>query len=115
MGIKENDQRYLAHTYARFDVVLTHGKGCRVYDENEKEYLDLTEELRFFESAVKSVSGMPGTVLSDLVFGQMTWDKVAEKHYISRRTVGNYRAKAIVELEKMYQRHDDEVVAYMLS
>lgn len=42
MGIKENDQRYIAHTYARFDVVLTHGKGCRVYDENEKEYLDLT-------------------------------------------------------------------------
>lgn len=85
------------------------------YEHLEKEYLDLTEELRFFESAVKSVSGMPGTVLSDLVFGQMTWDKVAEKHYISRRSVGNYRAKAIVELEKMYQRHDDEVVAYMLS
>ena len=42
MGIKENDQRYIAHTYARFDVVLTHGKGCRVYDEKEKEYLDLT-------------------------------------------------------------------------
>ena len=42
MGIKENDQHYIAHTYARFDVVLTHGKGCRVYDENEKEYLDLT-------------------------------------------------------------------------
>ena len=54
-------------------------------------------------------------MLSDLVFGQMTWDKVAEKHYISRRSVGNYRAKAIVELEKIYQRHDDEVVAYMLS
>ena len=85
------------------------------YEHLEKEYLDLTEELRFFESAVKSVSGMPGTVLSDLVFGQMTWDTVAEKHYISRRSVGNYRAKAIVELEKMYQRHDDDIVAYMLS
>ena len=23
MGIKENDQHYIAHTYARFDVVLT--------------------------------------------------------------------------------------------
>lgn len=33
------------------------------YEYLEKEYLDLTEELRFFESAVKSVSGMPGTVL----------------------------------------------------
>lgn len=42
MGIKENDQQYIAHTYARYDVVLTHGKGCKVYDEEEKEYLDLT-------------------------------------------------------------------------
>lgn len=33
------------------------------YEHLEKEYLDLTEELRFFESAVKSVSGMPGTEL----------------------------------------------------
>lgn len=40
--VKDNDNRYIASTYARFDVVLTHGKGAVVFDENEKEYIDLT-------------------------------------------------------------------------
>lgn len=40
--VKTNDVTYIAPTYARFDVVLTHGKGAVVYDENEKEYIDLT-------------------------------------------------------------------------
>ncbi|MEG2543990.1 MAG: aspartate aminotransferase family protein [Longicatena sp.] len=39
--IKEDDHQYIAPTYARFDVVLTHGKGARVFDENEKEYIDM--------------------------------------------------------------------------
>lgn len=42
MGIKENDAQYIAHTYARNDAVLMHGKGCEVYDEKGKVYLDLT-------------------------------------------------------------------------
>lgn len=41
-NVIENDQTYIAGTYARFPVVLSHGKGCKVYDENEKEYIDLT-------------------------------------------------------------------------
>ena len=77
--------------------------------------LELTEELRFFESAVRSVSGIAGEVLADLVFEQLTWDQMAEKHYISRRSVGNYRRKAIAEMEKLYQRYEDEIVDYMLS
>ena len=40
--VKENDAAYIAPTYARFDIVLSHGKGAVVYDENEKKYIDLT-------------------------------------------------------------------------
>ena len=40
--IKTLDNRYLAATYRRFPVVLSHGKGSLVYDENEKEYIDLS-------------------------------------------------------------------------
>lgn len=40
--VKVNDQTYIAGTYARFDVVLSQGKGCKVYDEQGKEYIDLT-------------------------------------------------------------------------
>ncbi len=40
-NIQEIDNQYVASTYARFPICLTHGKGSLVYDENEKEYIDL--------------------------------------------------------------------------
>ncbi len=36
------DHQYIADTYHRFPIVLTHGKGSLVFDENEKEYIDLS-------------------------------------------------------------------------
>ncbi len=39
--VQELDQHYIAATYARFPVVLKHGKGSLVYDENGREYIDL--------------------------------------------------------------------------
>ncbi len=41
MNIKQIDNTYVANTYARFDVTLTHGKGCFIYDDNGKEYIDM--------------------------------------------------------------------------
>lgn len=32
--------RYIVQTYARPNMVLTHGEGARVYDAHGKEYLD---------------------------------------------------------------------------
>ena len=40
-NIRLLDQSYVAGTYARFPLLLEHGKGSLVYDENEKEYTDL--------------------------------------------------------------------------
>jgi predicted acetylornithine/succinylornithine family transaminase len=37
---RELFKNYVVPTYGRFDLVLTHGKGCRVSDENGNEYLD---------------------------------------------------------------------------
>ncbi len=39
---KENDKNYIAPTYARFDLEITRGQGSLVYDENGKEYIDLS-------------------------------------------------------------------------
>lgn len=39
--IKTLDSEYIAGTYNRVPVVLTHGKGSLVYDENGKEYIDM--------------------------------------------------------------------------
>lgn len=41
MSFKEADKQYVANTYARFDIEITHGKGALVYDVNGKEYIDL--------------------------------------------------------------------------
>ena len=40
-NIRLLDQSFVAGTYARFPLLLEHGKGSLVYDENEKEYIDL--------------------------------------------------------------------------
>ena len=42
MTIKSIDKQYVLNTYNRFDLHLTRGKGSLVYDENAKEYIDLT-------------------------------------------------------------------------
>lgn len=42
MKIKEIDKQYVLNTYNRFDLELVSGKGSVVYDENGKEYTDLT-------------------------------------------------------------------------
>lgn len=41
MNIKEKDAKYIAGTYKRFPVVISHGKGSRMWDEDGKEYIDL--------------------------------------------------------------------------
>lgn len=38
--IIERADRYMFQTYGRFPVTLVRGRGCRVWDENGKEYLD---------------------------------------------------------------------------
>lgn len=38
--IKAKDSKYIVHTYNRFDLVIDHAKGSKIYDVNGKEYLD---------------------------------------------------------------------------
>ncbi len=40
-NFKEQDEKYIANTYARFDVEIASGKGSLVYDTDGKEYIDL--------------------------------------------------------------------------
>jgi acetylornithine/N-succinyldiaminopimelate aminotransferase len=41
MNIKETDKKYIANTYARFPVDLVSGKGALLYDDKNKEYIDM--------------------------------------------------------------------------
>ena len=38
--IIDEDKEYVAGTYARFPVAFKEGKGCRLYDYDDKEYVD---------------------------------------------------------------------------
>ncbi|OOH91444.1 aspartate aminotransferase family protein [Pasteurellaceae bacterium 15-036681] len=40
--IKQLDHNHIAQTYGRFDLVLSHGKGCDVWDFEGNQYLDFT-------------------------------------------------------------------------
>ncbi len=42
MTLIERDQAYIAPTYARFPLAITHGAGSTVYDEDGRAYTDLT-------------------------------------------------------------------------
>ncbi len=42
MSIKQTDERYIAHTYKRFDVTIVSGEGSYCYDDNGKRYIDMT-------------------------------------------------------------------------
>jgi hypothetical protein len=85
------------------------------YDYLEKKYVLLSEELRFFESAMQSLSGTLSQVMTDMIVSGMTWDDLAAKYYVSRTMIGKYRKKAIVELDKLYAARDAEIAAYILK
>jgi acetylornithine/N-succinyldiaminopimelate aminotransferase len=38
--IRADESRYLMNTYRRPPMVFTHGRGCRLYDSEDREYLD---------------------------------------------------------------------------
>ena len=40
--IKEQDSRYILHTYGRVDVALVKGQNARAWDGAGKEYIDFT-------------------------------------------------------------------------
>lgn len=87
--IIENDNAYIAHTYGRFDVVLTHGKGALLYDENDKEYIDMTA----------------GIGVNCLGFGHEEWVKAVCEQATSLQHVSNlYYSKPDTQVaEKLCQ------------
>lgn len=57
------DQQYIAHTYARFDPVFVRGRGCYLYDEQGKGYIDMGS----------------GIAVSGLGHGDRAWERAVCK------------------------------------
>ena len=84
------------------------------------EYLEnklrvLNDELQFLELALNALSGRLPDIMRDMIIGQMTWDALAGKYYVSRRMIGKYRKKAIEELDGLYETRDRATIAFMLG
>ncbi len=71
MSIKELDKQYIAHTYNRFPVLFTHGKGSILYDDNGKEYIDLGSGIGVSSLGISS-DGWIASVTEQLVKLQHT-------------------------------------------
>ena len=72
MGIKETDQKYIAGTYNRFPVEITHGKGSLVYDENGKEYIDMGSGI-----------GVTAFGIADDIWQQAVIDQIGKVQHMS--------------------------------
>ena len=59
MNTRNSTAKYIAGTYARFPVVLTHGKGSLVWDEDGKEYIDMGSGIAVNAFGVADGSGFP--------------------------------------------------------
>ncbi len=42
MDWQEKDHKFIAHTYDRYALTITHGEGCTLYDDRGNHYLDFT-------------------------------------------------------------------------
>lgn len=109
-GVSDKTARIAMNYRERMDAI-----NKEWYQHLEKQYVSLAEEVRFFESAVKALQGKEGEIMQELVFQQVSWEDLADKHYVSRRTIGRYRQRAIDDLIVLYEKHEAEMVAFMLS
>lgn len=68
--IKSLTNQYVMNTYGRFDVVIDHGKGAKLYSPEGKEYIDFTS----------------GIGVCDLGYGDETW---AQAVFAQAKQVGH--------------------------
>ncbi|CAI9115688.1 OLC1v1016663C1 [Oldenlandia corymbosa var. corymbosa] len=83
--IIDDEKRVLVGTYARVPIVLSHGKGCKLYDVEGKEYLDL----------------MSGIAVNALGHGDPDWQRAIVEQADTLTHVSNiYYSVPQVELAK---------------
>ncbi len=85
------------------------------YGQLEKQLYAVTDEVVFLESALESLSGKLPDIMRDLVVNRLSWNEIAEKHYVSRSMIAKYRKKAIDELDVLYRKRDTNTARFILS
>lgn len=94
MNIKDTDNQFIAHSYGRFDVCLTKGKGSVLYDDNDKKYIDFTSGI-----GVNSF-GICDDIWKDAVISQLGKIQHTSNLYYTEPCA--FLAKLLCEKSKMY-------------
>lgn len=103
--IKELDNENIMHTYGRYDVCLTKGKGVYAYDDNGKKYIDVSSGIGVNclgycdDSWVKAVSEQAGTIqhISNYYYNKVAGvlaEKLTKATGLSKVFFGNSGAEA---------------------
>lgn len=103
--IKELDNENIMHTYGRYDVCLTKGKGVYAYDDSGKKYIDVSSgigvnSLGYCDDGwVKAVSEQAGTIqhISNYYYNKVAGvlaEKLTKATDLSKVFFGNSGAEA---------------------
>lgn len=103
--IKELDNENIMHTYGRYDVCLTKGKGVYAYDDNGKKYIDVSSGIGVNclgycdDGWVKAVSEQAGTIqhISNYYYNKVAGvlaEKLTKATGLSKIFFGNSGAEA---------------------
>lgn len=103
--IKELDNENIMHTYGRYDVCLTKGKGVYAYDDNGKKYIDVSSGIGVNclgycdDGWVKAVSEQAGTIqhISNYYYNKVAGvlaEKLTKAAGLSKVFFGNSGAEA---------------------
>lgn len=103
--IKELDNENIMHTYGRYDVCLTKGKGVYAYDDSGKKYIDVSSgigvnSLGYCDDGwVKAVSEQAGTIqhISNYYYNKVAGvlaEKLTKATGLSKVFFGNSGAEA---------------------
>ncbi|MBE6638636.1 MAG: acetylornithine/succinylornithine family transaminase [Ruminococcaceae bacterium] len=71
-NLQQLDKTYVANTYARFPVEITHGKGSEVYDTNGKRYIDMGSGI-----------GVTGFGIADDIWQKAVCDQLSKVQHMS--------------------------------
>lgn len=101
-------------------IALTYRERLNQMNREWYEHLEwrlrcVSEELNFFESAIRALPSELSCVMWDLIVEQMKWEAVERKYSISHTTVYRTRQRALATLAAMYDQHDRDTAAYILS
>lgn len=79
------------------------------------QYVEIKEELDFFEHSIKNLQGDLSGIIWKMVIIKIPWKELAREYHVSEAMIGKYRKKAVKELDAIYKLRDRQTESYILG